>query len=97
MTVAQARTELTGSNFEVAVDGAQSSQTIDPGSVISTQPADGAEATVGSTVHIIPSSGVNMPNVLNFPQDERGRRAHGTPGSIRRRSRPRAAASRPAT
>jgi|tagenome__1003787_1003787.scaffolds.fasta_scaffold20984354_4 beta-lactam-binding protein with PASTA domain/tRNA A-37 threonylcarbamoyl transferase component Bud32 len=69
MTVAQARSAITESKFEVAVDGAQSSQTIDPGSVISTSPAAGAEATVGTTVHIIPSSGVNVPNVLNFGQE----------------------------
>jgi serine/threonine-protein kinase len=68
MTVAEARKSLTDNHFEVAVDGAQSSKTVDPGSVISTIPAQGVKAEIGSTVHIIPSSGVNIPNVLNFPQ-----------------------------
>ena len=67
-TVAQARKTLTDQHFQVAVDAAQSSKTVDPGSVIATIPAAPVQAQVGSTVHIIPSSGVNIPNVLNFPQ-----------------------------
>jgi serine/threonine-protein kinase len=68
MTVAQARAALTEAKLEVAVDGAQSSQTVDPGSVVSSSPASGTQIDVGTTVHIVPSSGVSIPNVLNFPQ-----------------------------
>ena len=59
---------LTKAGFQVAVDAAQSSKTVDPGAVIATVPADPGSAQLGSTIHIIPSSGVNIPNVLNFPQ-----------------------------
>jgi eukaryotic-like serine/threonine-protein kinase len=67
-TVAAAKTQLTGAHFQVIVDAAQSSKTVDPGSVIATIPAYPASAEVGSTIHLIPSSGVNIPNVLNFGQ-----------------------------
>ena len=68
LTVAEARSQLTSKHFEVAVDAAQSSKTVDPGSVIATIPSSPQSAEIGSTVHIIPSSGVTIPNVLNFPQ-----------------------------
>ncbi|HTD49382.1 MAG TPA: Stk1 family PASTA domain-containing Ser/Thr kinase [Acidimicrobiia bacterium] len=60
--------QLQTAGFQVKVDLAQYSNTVDPGSVISTIPPNGTTAQVGSVVHIIPSKGVNIPNVLNLPQ-----------------------------
>jgi serine/threonine-protein kinase len=68
LTVADAKKQLTAAKFQVKVDPAQSSSTIVPGSVITTNPAAGGVVTVGTVVHIIPSKGVAIPNVVNQPQ-----------------------------
>ena len=65
------------------VDVAQYSNTVEPGSVISTIPPIGATCPVGTVVHIIPSKGVNVPNVVNLAQARRRGPAHATPGSTR--------------
>ncbi len=72
-TVQNAKNVLQSDKFNVKVDPAQASTTVPPGSVIGTNPARGQAVDVGSTVHIIPSSGVTIPNVVNLPQNEAAR------------------------
>jgi serine/threonine-protein kinase len=67
-STSNAARQLQTAKFQVKVDLAQYSNTVDPGSVISTTPPNGTQAQVGSVVHIIPSKGVSVPNVLNLPQ-----------------------------
>ena len=67
-TVADAIAALKEKKFQVKKDIAQFSNTVDPGSVISTNPPFPGSAQVGSVIHIIPSKGVNIPNVVNLPQ-----------------------------
>jgi beta-lactam-binding protein with PASTA domain len=67
-TVADAIAALKAAGFNVKKDVAQFSSTVDPGSVLSTIPPFPGSAQVGSTIHIIPSKGVNIPNVVNLPQ-----------------------------
>jgi serine/threonine-protein kinase len=64
---------LTDSHLDVVVDPAEPSSTIAKGNVISTDPKGGETVKAGSTVHIIPSAGITVPNVLNLPQDEAAR------------------------
>jgi len=68
LTVNDAKHKLTAAKFQVKVDPAESSSSIAPGSVIRTDPSVGGEVTVGTVVHIIPSKGVAIPNVVNLPQ-----------------------------
>jgi len=68
LTVKDARKKLTDAKFQVKVDPAESSSSIAPGSVVRTDPSAGGEVTVGTVVHIIPSKGVAIPNVVNLPQ-----------------------------
>jgi serine/threonine-protein kinase len=68
LTTNDAKKKLTNAKFQVQVDPAESSSTVNPGSVIRTEPAAGGVVTVGSIVHIIPSKGVAIPNVVNQPQ-----------------------------
>jgi eukaryotic-like serine/threonine-protein kinase len=68
MSVAAATQQLTTAKFQVKVDTAQSSTTVDPGNVITTIPSAPSSAQVGSVVHIIPSSGISVPNVVNLAQ-----------------------------
>jgi serine/threonine-protein kinase len=70
MTVEDARRALTGAKFQVEVDDAEPSSSIAPGSVIRTVPSADGEAEVGSVVHIVPSNGVAIPNVVNLPQPD---------------------------
>jgi beta-lactam-binding protein with PASTA domain/tRNA A-37 threonylcarbamoyl transferase component Bud32 len=67
-STSNAARQLQTDKFQVKVDLAQYSNTVDPGSVISTIPPSGTQAQLGSVVHLIPSKGVNIPNVLNLPQ-----------------------------
>jgi serine/threonine-protein kinase len=67
-SVAGATKALTDAKFQVKVDSPQSSTTVNPGNVIATIPAYPSSAPVGSVVHIIPSSGITVPNVVNLPQ-----------------------------
>jgi len=69
-TRAAAEAQLVAKGFQVKVDVAQYSNTVVPGSVISTVPPIGATYPVGTVVHIIPSKGVNVPNVLNLGQND---------------------------
>ncbi|MGO9877442.1 MAG: Stk1 family PASTA domain-containing Ser/Thr kinase [Acidimicrobiia bacterium] len=64
-----AEKSILAQGFQVKVDLAQYSNTVDPGSVIATNPPyTSPPQQVGSVIHIIPSKGVNVPNVLNFSQ-----------------------------
>jgi eukaryotic-like serine/threonine-protein kinase len=66
---ADAEKALIAQGFQVKVDLAQYSTTVDPGSVIATSPPFGsAPLPVGTVVHVIPSKGVQVPNVLNLGQ-----------------------------
>jgi eukaryotic-like serine/threonine-protein kinase len=68
-TTADASSMLVAAGFQTAVDKAQYSSTVQPGSVIATNPPFGSSPQqVGSLVHIIPSKGVAVPNVVNLPQ-----------------------------
>jgi beta-lactam-binding protein with PASTA domain/tRNA A-37 threonylcarbamoyl transferase component Bud32 len=66
---ATAAQNLLTQGFQVKVDPAQYSTTIDPGSVIATIPSAGSSFPVGTVVHVIPSKGVQIPNVLNETQN----------------------------
>jgi eukaryotic-like serine/threonine-protein kinase len=68
MSVAGATKSLTTAKFQVKVDAPQSSTTVNPGNVITTIPSVPSSAQVGSVVHIIPSSGITVPNVVNLSQ-----------------------------
>jgi serine/threonine-protein kinase len=68
LTTNDAKKKLTDAKFQVKVDPAESSSSIAPGSVIRTDPSAGGEVTVGTVVHIIPSKGVAIPNVVNLAQ-----------------------------
>jgi serine/threonine-protein kinase len=69
-TVDDARSDLTKAGFQVKLDPAESSSTIAPGSVIRTDPAVGGEVDKGTVVHIVPSKGVAIPNVVNLSQQD---------------------------
>jgi len=66
-TRADATKKLVAAHFQVKVDPAESSSSVAPGSVIRTMPAAGGQADIGSVVHIVPSKGVAIPNVVNLP------------------------------
>jgi serine/threonine-protein kinase len=68
LTTNDAKKKLTDASFQVKVDVAENSSSIAPGSVIRTSPAALGEALRGSVVHIIPSKGVAIPNVVGLPQ-----------------------------
>jgi serine/threonine-protein kinase len=69
MSIADARQTLVAKGFKVTTDLAQYSSTIPPASVIATNPPFGSTPPqVGSLVHIIPSKGVGIPNVVNLQQ-----------------------------
>lgn len=68
--VNDAKKTLQDNHLDVVVDPAQPSDTIDQGDVISTDPAANETVDAGSTVHIIPSSGIRVPNVVNLAQDQ---------------------------
>jgi beta-lactam-binding protein with PASTA domain/tRNA A-37 threonylcarbamoyl transferase component Bud32 len=68
MSVAGATKSLTTAKFQVKVDAAQPSTTVNPGNVITTIPSAPSSAQVGSVVHVIPSSGITVPNVVNLSQ-----------------------------
>jgi serine/threonine-protein kinase len=68
-----ARQILTDRHLDVVVDPAEPSSTIAKGNVIATDPKAGETVDAGSTVHIIPSAGITVPNVLNLPQDDAAR------------------------
>jgi len=69
-TVDDAKSDLTKAGFQVKVDPSEPSSTVAPGSVIRTDPAVGGEVDKGSVVHIVPSSGVAIPNVVNLSQQD---------------------------
>jgi len=67
---ADAQKALLTAGFQVKVDVAQYSNTVVPGSVVATDPpSSSSPQPVGTVVHIIPSKGVSVPNVLNLPQN----------------------------
>jgi eukaryotic-like serine/threonine-protein kinase len=65
-TVADATKALEKAHFGVKVDPKQPSSTVDPDLVISTNPPIGTTETFGTTIHLIPSSGVTVPNVVGL-------------------------------
>jgi serine/threonine-protein kinase len=72
-TVDEARQMLTDARLEVVVDPAEASNSVAKDSVIRTDPAAGETVEAGSTVHIIPSAGITVPDVVNAPQEEAAR------------------------
>jgi beta-lactam-binding protein with PASTA domain/tRNA A-37 threonylcarbamoyl transferase component Bud32 len=69
-TVEEATQILEDKHFLVKVDPKQSSTAVDPDHVISTNPPIGQVTKFGTTIHIIPSSGVTVPNVVNLSQQD---------------------------
>jgi serine/threonine-protein kinase len=69
-TVDEARQMLTDARLEVVVDPAEPSNSVAKDSVIRTDPPAGEAVDAGSTVHIIPSAGITIPDVVNAPQEE---------------------------
>jgi beta-lactam-binding protein with PASTA domain len=67
-TVADATRALKRAKFAVKVDPKQPSSTVDPDHVISTNPPIGLTEKFGTTIHVIPSSGVTVPNVVGLSQ-----------------------------
>jgi serine/threonine-protein kinase len=72
-TVDEARQMLTDARLDVVVDPAEPSNSVAKDSVIRTDPAAGETVEAGSTVHIIPSAGITVPDVVNAPQEEAAR------------------------
>jgi serine/threonine-protein kinase len=72
-TVEDARRTLQDARLDVVVDPAEPSNTVAKDSVIRTDPAEGEVVEAGSTVHIIPSAGITVPNVVNIPQEQAAR------------------------
>lgn len=66
-TVEDATKILKNAKFTVKVLPKQSSKTVDPDRVISTNPPIGTTAKVGTAIEVIPSSGVTVPNVFGQP------------------------------
>jgi serine/threonine-protein kinase len=56
--------------FAVTVDPAQPSTAIDPDHVIRTNPPIGTTQKFGTTIHLIPSSGISVPNVVGLAQQD---------------------------
>jgi serine/threonine-protein kinase len=68
-TIEEATKTLT-KHFEVKVDPAQPSTAIDPDHVVSTNPPIGTPQKFGTTIHLIPSSGISVPPVVGLPQQD---------------------------
>jgi len=63
-------TKTLKAHFAVTVDPAQPSTAIDPDHVISTNPPIGSKQKFGTTIHLIPSSGISVPNVVGLAQQD---------------------------
>ncbi|MDQ1480599.1 MAG: eukaryotic-like serine/threonine-protein kinase [Actinomycetota bacterium] len=69
-TVGDATKLLEKNHYVVKVDPAQSSSAVDPDHIISTNPPIGSTQKFGTTIHLIPSSGVTVPNVVNVNEQD---------------------------
>jgi serine/threonine-protein kinase len=69
-TVDDATKLLEKNHYVVKVDPAQSSSAVDPEHIISTNPPIGSTQKFGTTIHLIPSSGVTVPNVVNSNEQD---------------------------
>jgi serine/threonine-protein kinase len=69
-TIGDATKLLERNHFVVKVDPAQSSSAVDPGHIISTNPPIGQTQKFGTTIHLIPSSGVTVPNLVNVAEQD---------------------------
>ena len=69
-TVGDATKLLERNHFVVRVDPAQSSSAVDPDHIISTNPPIGSTQKFGTTIHLVPSSGVTVPNVVNVAEQD---------------------------
>jgi eukaryotic-like serine/threonine-protein kinase len=65
-----AKQTLTAAHLQVVVDPAVASRDVPKGNVVSTDPAANQTVAAGSVVHVVPSAGVTIPNVINVPQDQ---------------------------
>jgi beta-lactam-binding protein with PASTA domain/tRNA A-37 threonylcarbamoyl transferase component Bud32 len=69
-TIEAATKTLEKNHFSVKLDPKQPSATVDPDHVIATSPPVGTTENFGTTVHLIPSSGITVPNVASLPQQK---------------------------
>jgi serine/threonine-protein kinase len=69
-TVGDATKALENAHFGVKVDPKQPSSTVDPDHVLSTNPPIGTTEKFGTTIHVIPSSGVTVPNVSGLSSQD---------------------------
>jgi eukaryotic-like serine/threonine-protein kinase len=67
-SISDATKLLEQNHFQVVVDPSQPSTTVDPDHVIGTNPPIGTSENFGTTIHLIPSSGVTVPNVVGLAQ-----------------------------
>jgi eukaryotic-like serine/threonine-protein kinase len=70
LTVGDATKLLEKNHFVVKVDPRQSSSAVDPDHIISTNPPIGQTEKFGTTIHIIPSSGVTVPDITNIDAND---------------------------
>ena len=63
-------TKILKKHYSVQVDPAQPSTAIDPDHIISTNPPIGSTQKFGVTIHLIPSSGISVPNVVGLAQQD---------------------------
>ncbi|MDQ1511116.1 MAG: eukaryotic-like serine/threonine-protein kinase [Actinomycetota bacterium] len=69
-TVGDATKLLKKNHFVATVDPRQPSTAVDPDHIISTNPPIGQTVKFGTTIHLIPSSGVSVPPVVGLPQQD---------------------------
>jgi serine/threonine protein kinase len=70
LTVGDATKLLEKNHFVVKVDPRQSSSSVDPDHIISTDPPIGQTEKFGTTIHLIPSSGVTIPDIVNVDEQD---------------------------
>jgi beta-lactam-binding protein with PASTA domain/tRNA A-37 threonylcarbamoyl transferase component Bud32 len=68
LTVDAATTLLEKKHYVVKVDPRQSSSAVDPDHIISTNPPIGSTQKFGTTIHLIPSSGVTVPQIVGVDE-----------------------------
>jgi serine/threonine-protein kinase len=69
-TVEDATKMLEKEHFNVKVDPRQPSSSVDPDHIISTTPPIGTTQKFGTTIHLIPSSGITVPPVAGLSEQD---------------------------
>jgi beta-lactam-binding protein with PASTA domain len=70
LTIGDATKLLEKNHFVVKVDPRQSSSAVDPDHIISTNPPIGQNEKFGTTIHLIPSSGITIPDLTNVDESQ---------------------------